>query len=133
MGPDTYLASHTGRTKAYYLREIIEQGLAELEDYEYTKTAKGQLRKLHKATARRILDFLDERIAGREDPRRTGKALTGPLGGLWRYRVGDRLRTGYSALPAPQSPSYHGVLEGSLGSELAASLHQNLWLPDERV
>ena len=28
-----YLASHTGRTKAYYLREIIEQGIEEMEDY----------------------------------------------------------------------------------------------------
>ena len=27
-----YLASHTGRTKAYYLREIIEQGIEEMED-----------------------------------------------------------------------------------------------------
>jgi mRNA interferase RelE/StbE len=24
-----------------------------------------------------------------DDPRSLGKALTGPLGGLWRYRVGD--------------------------------------------
>lgn len=24
-----------------------------------------------------------------DNPRSTGKALTGPLGGLWRYRVGD--------------------------------------------
>jgi mRNA interferase RelE/StbE len=56
---------------------------------EYTDTAKGQLRKLDKQTARRIVDFMDERIAGQENPRNTGKALTGPLGGLWRYRVGD--------------------------------------------
>ena len=56
---------------------------------EYTDTAKGQLRKLDKHTARRVLDFMDERIAGLENPRHTGKALTGPLGGLWRYRVGD--------------------------------------------
>ena len=28
-----FLASHTGRTKAYYLREIIERGLADMEDY----------------------------------------------------------------------------------------------------
>lgn len=27
------LAAHTGRTKAYYLREIIEQGIEEMEDY----------------------------------------------------------------------------------------------------
>ncbi len=56
---------------------------------EYTDTAKGQLRKLDKQTARRIVDFMDERIAGQENPRNSGKALTGPLGGLWRYRVGD--------------------------------------------
>ena len=56
---------------------------------EYTDTAKGQLRKLDKQTARRIIDFIDERIAGQENPRNTGKALTGPLGGLWRYRLGD--------------------------------------------
>lgn len=56
---------------------------------EYADTAKGQLRKLDKQTARRILDYMDERIAGLANPRSTGKALAGPLGGLWRYRVGD--------------------------------------------
>lgn len=40
--------------------------------------------------ARRIVDFMDERIAGQADPRSSGKALTGPLlGAYWRYRVGD--------------------------------------------
>lgn len=56
---------------------------------DYTDTAKSQLRKLDKQAARRILDFMDERVAGRDNPRNTGKALTGPLGGLWRYRVAD--------------------------------------------
>jgi len=56
---------------------------------EYTGTAESQLRKLDKPVARRILDYMDERIAVLEDPRSTGKALSGPLGGLWRYRVGD--------------------------------------------
>jgi mRNA interferase RelE/StbE len=56
---------------------------------DYADTAKGQLRKLDKQTARRILDFMDARIAGLENSRSTGKALVGPLGGLWRYRVGD--------------------------------------------
>lgn len=56
---------------------------------EYTDTAKGQLRKLDKPTARRIIDYMDERIAGQENPRSTGKALTGPRGGFWRYRIGD--------------------------------------------
>lgn len=56
---------------------------------EYTETAKTQLRKLDKQIARRIADFMDGRIAGQENPRNTGKALTGPSGGLWRYRADD--------------------------------------------
>ena len=57
---------------------------------DYTETARKQLRKLDRQTARRIVDFMDERIAAGEDPRSTGKALTGPmLGAYWRYRVGD--------------------------------------------
>lgn len=56
---------------------------------EYSDTAKDQLRKLDKPIARRIVDYMDERITDLENPRSSGKALTGPLGGLWRYRVGD--------------------------------------------
>jgi len=57
---------------------------------DYTETARRQLLKLDRQVARRILDFMDERIAGQEDPRSSGKALTGPiLGVFWRYRVGD--------------------------------------------
>ena len=56
---------------------------------EYADPAKQQLRKLDRQIARRVLDFMDERVAGLEDPRSTGKALTGPLGAFWRYRVGD--------------------------------------------
>ncbi|MCD5974923.1 MULTISPECIES: type II toxin-antitoxin system RelE family toxin [Pseudomonas syringae group] len=56
---------------------------------EYTDTVKTQLRKLDRQIAKRILDYMDERIVSRDDPRSTGKALVGPLGGLWRYRVGD--------------------------------------------
>ena len=56
---------------------------------EYTDTALKQLRGFDKLTARLILNYLDERVAASDDPRSAGKALTGPLGGLWRYRVGD--------------------------------------------
>ena len=56
---------------------------------EYAETAKKQLRKLDRVAARRIVDFMDERVAPSEDPRGMGKALKGPLGDLWRYRVGD--------------------------------------------
>ena len=56
---------------------------------EYAETAKKQLSKLDKSVARRIADFMDERVASSNNPRRIGKALKGPLGDLWRYRVGD--------------------------------------------
>ena len=56
---------------------------------EYAETAKKQLRKLDKSAARRIVDFMDQRVAASGDPRRTGKALAGPMGEFWRYRVGD--------------------------------------------
>ncbi len=46
-----------------------------------------QLRKLDRSAARRIVDFMDERVAA-TDPLRIGRALTGPLGRLWHYRVG---------------------------------------------
>ncbi len=43
---------------------------------------------MDKQTARRIRNELVE-IAKLEDPRSRGKAPTGNLAGLWRYRVGD--------------------------------------------
>jgi mRNA interferase RelE/StbE len=56
----------------------------------YTETALKQLRKLDRQVARRLVDFLDERVAPRTDPRDQGKALSGPaFASLWRYRVGD--------------------------------------------
>lgn len=56
----------------------------------YTDTAKKQLKKFDRQVALRIVDFMDERIAGLDDPRSTGKALTGLLlGAYWRYRVGE--------------------------------------------
>ena len=56
---------------------------------EYTETARRQLRKLDRSAARRILDYMDRRVAPLENPRSVGKALHGPLGELWRYRVGE--------------------------------------------
>ncbi|MBI3523279.1 MAG: type II toxin-antitoxin system RelE/ParE family toxin [Betaproteobacteria bacterium] len=56
----------------------------------YTGTARKQLRKLDQQTARRIVDFMDGRVAKQADPRSTGDALTGPmLGVYWRYLIGD--------------------------------------------
>ncbi len=56
----------------------------------YTETALKQLKKLDRPVARRLVDFMAERVVGMADPRSVGKALTGPLlGSYWRYRVGD--------------------------------------------
>jgi mRNA interferase RelE/StbE len=38
--------------------------------------------------AKRITDYLAD-VERSEDPRARGKNLTGPLAGLWRYRIGD--------------------------------------------
>ena len=57
---------------------------------KYTESAQRQLKKLDKSIALRVLDYMDERFAGLEDPRAAGKNLVGPkLGSYWRYRVGD--------------------------------------------
>ena len=57
---------------------------------ELTAGAKRQLAKLDRSEAKRITTFVRERLATLDDPRSTGKALTGPrLGTYWRYRVGD--------------------------------------------
>ena len=56
---------------------------------EYADLARTQLRKLDKAAARRITNYMDQRIAPLEDPPILGKALRGPLGEFWRYRVGE--------------------------------------------
>ena len=44
-----YLASQTGRTKAYYLREIIEQGIEEMEDYYLAADVLERVRKRQEA------------------------------------------------------------------------------------
>lgn len=50
LTPDTenrldHLAKATGRTKAYYLRELIEQGLEELEDFYLAAQVAERIRK----------------------------------------------------------------------------------------
>lgn len=55
LAPETeqrldFLATHTGRTKAYYLREIIEQGLTELEDYYLAAEVLERVRKGQETT-----------------------------------------------------------------------------------
>ncbi|MEK0371932.1 type II toxin-antitoxin system RelE family toxin [Corynebacterium mastitidis] len=55
---------------------------------ELSRDAARVLRKLDPQTSRRIRRAL-KAIESLDDPRARGKALTGRLAGLWRYRVGD--------------------------------------------
>ena len=57
--------------------------------YSFEARAIKELKKLGPQAAREIVAWLDERIAGKKDPRQFGKALKGDLAQLWRYRVGD--------------------------------------------
>lgn len=40
-----FLAAQTGRTKAFYLREVIERGIEELEDYYLAADVLERVRK----------------------------------------------------------------------------------------
>jgi mRNA interferase RelE/StbE len=53
----------------------------------FSKRATKDLRRLNTVDANRVVAFLEDKIAA--NPRRFGKALSGPLAKLWRYRVGD--------------------------------------------
>ncbi len=57
---------------------------------EFDEAAVRRLGKMAPQEARRIRDYLRDRIAPLADPRQAGKSLKGAtLGALWRYRVGD--------------------------------------------
>ena len=55
---------------------------------ELTRPVEKALRKMDPQASRRLRKALAA-IETLEDPRERGKALTGVLSGLWRYRVGD--------------------------------------------
>ena len=56
---------------------------------EYDPRVEKDLKAVDRAMQREILDYMDERIASEEDPRRFGKSLSHELRKLWRYRVRD--------------------------------------------
>jgi mRNA interferase RelE/StbE len=57
---------------------------------ELSATAVGALEKLDPPQRKRILKFLQERLAPLENPRSIGQALHGSrFGEFWKYRVGD--------------------------------------------
>lgn len=56
---------------------------------ELTDAAVKQLKKVGHTDAKRIRDYLRERVQPLDDPRQLGKPLQGQMSELWRYRVGD--------------------------------------------
>jgi mRNA interferase RelE/StbE len=57
---------------------------------EFSAEADRELSKLDGEVIKRILKFLQERVAKLDNPRSTGNALQGPrFGEFWKYRVGD--------------------------------------------
>jgi mRNA interferase RelE/StbE len=57
---------------------------------EFDPAVEKDLKKVGPEGTRRILRFLQDRVARLEDPRALGEALHGPeLGRFWKYRVGD--------------------------------------------
>jgi mRNA interferase RelE/StbE len=57
---------------------------------EFDQSAKKELAKLDRQVARRLIDFLKNRVLNLRDPRSVGQALRGStLGEFWKYRVGD--------------------------------------------
>ena len=55
---------------------------------ELSNRAEAALSRLDRTMQQRIGKFFD-RLVNRPNPRSLGKALTGPLGVYWSYRVGD--------------------------------------------
>ena len=56
---------------------------------ELAESAANALDKLDAPTQQRIWRYLRGRLSRTDNPRQSGKALTGPYSGLWRYRIGD--------------------------------------------
>lgn len=56
---------------------------------EFDRQAFKDLERLGTVDRERVRRFLDGRLLSLGDPRTVGSPLTGGLGGLWPYRVGD--------------------------------------------
>lgn len=56
---------------------------------KFSKQAIKELQKLDRQVVRIIKNWVSKNLVDTVDPRVYGKALTGNLKGVWRYRVGD--------------------------------------------
>ena len=55
----------------------------------FSENFNKEFKKLDHYTQTMVISWIDKHIAGSNNPRSTGKALTNNLKGLWRYRIGD--------------------------------------------
>ena len=56
---------------------------------DFSKRFDRQFSKLDKSTQRYIFNWLIKHLDNVENPRYSGKSLTGNKQGLWRYRIGN--------------------------------------------
>ena len=56
---------------------------------EFERSATRDLDRLDPAIAKRIIEFLGQRVAVLEYPTTLAQPLVGVLKGIWRWRVGD--------------------------------------------
>lgn len=56
---------------------------------EFSKRFDREFSKLDKSTQRYIFNWLIKHLDNVENPRYSGKSLTGNKQGLWRYRIGN--------------------------------------------
>ena len=55
----------------------------------FTEKALKALKNFDKSVSRMLVAWIRKNLDGCDDPRRSGKPLTGNHSGKWRYRVGD--------------------------------------------
>jgi mRNA-degrading endonuclease RelE of RelBE toxin-antitoxin system len=58
---------------------------------EASRPPKRELRKLHRTTAKQIVDYLNQLVVATTIPRQRGKGLPRPYSGLCRDRLGDHI------------------------------------------
>ncbi|MCI5871282.1 type II toxin-antitoxin system RelE family toxin [Streptococcus sp.] len=56
---------------------------------EYSKKAQKQIKKLDRQIQRLLFAWIDKHLEGTDNPRSSGKGLTGDHANEWRYRIGD--------------------------------------------
>ena len=56
---------------------------------EYSKKAQKQIKKLYRQIQRLLFAWIDKHLEGTDNPRSSGKGLTGDHANEWRYRIGD--------------------------------------------